>query len=173
MMVKQYLSEGVRHLDFGAGDGDFVRLLVDRAVPTAAFEPSFSRQAVIAGGLDGAPSFIGCIGLNYEGNPFDVIFVFEVIEHILDDDLAETFALIHLLLAPNGRLIITIPNNEDIELASVVDPRGEILFHRWQHVRSLNRQSLSQMLERFGFSLIALRMRSNSATASSPLARAA
>jgi SAM-dependent methyltransferase len=154
MVAKQYLSQSGRHLDFGAGDGDFVRLLVDRGVPTAAFEPSPARQAVIAACLDGRSPFLGCIGPDYRGVPFDVIFMFEVIEHILDDNLADTFALLDRLLAPNGRLIITTPSNEDLELACAVDPRGEILFHRWQHVRSLTRQSLSEILERFGFSLI-------------------
>jgi hypothetical protein len=154
MLVRPYLSESRRHLDFGAGDGDFVRLLVDRGVPTAALEPSPARQAVIANRLGGASRFLGCIGSDYQGSPFDVIFMFEVIEHIPDDNLADTFALIQLLLAPNGCLIITTPNNEDLELASAVDPRGQVLFHRWQHVRSLTRESLSQILERFGFSLI-------------------
>jgi hypothetical protein len=43
MLVGQYLSESKRHLDFGAGDGNFVRLLVDHGMPTAAFEPSPAR----------------------------------------------------------------------------------------------------------------------------------
>src|SRR6516164_61960 len=64
-LVRQYLSESRRHLDFGAGDGDFVRLLVDCGVPTAAFEPSPARQAVIANRLAGAPRFLGCIGSDY------------------------------------------------------------------------------------------------------------
>ena len=154
MLVRQYLSEGGRHLDFGAGDGDFVRLLVDRGMPTAAFEPSPVRQAVIADRLSGAARFLGCIGSDYRGSLFDVIFMFEVIEHIPEDNLADTFALIRLLLAPNGRLIITTPNNEDLELASAVDPRGQLLFHRWQHIRSLTGESLSELLQRFGFSMI-------------------
>ena len=154
MLVKQYLSESKRHLDYGAGDGDFVRLLVDRRVPTAALEPSPARQAVIADRLGGASRFLGCIDAGYRGSPFDVIFMFEVIEHIPDGTLEDTFALIQLLLAPDGRLIITTPNNEDLELASAVDPRGQMLFHRWQHVRSVTRESLSELLQRFGFSLI-------------------
>lgn len=155
MLVRQYLSENGRHLDFGAGDGDFTHLLVDRGIATAAFEPSAARQAVIWSRLNNrSPPFLGCIGPDYRGAPFDVIFMFEVVEHILDDSLDDTFALLQRLLAPEGQLIITTPNNEDLELASVVDPRGEVLFHRWQHVRSLTRQSLSDLLERFGFSLI-------------------
>ena len=77
--------------------------------------------------------------------------MFERIEHIPDDKLAETFALIQLLPAPNGCLIITTPNNEDRDLASAVDPRGQVLLHRWRHLRSLTSESLSDLLERFGF----------------------
>ena len=154
MLVRQYLLENGRHLDFGAGDGDFVRLLVDRGVPTAAFEPSPARQAVLVDRLGEDPRFLGCVGSGYQGSSFDVVFMFEVIEHIPDGNLDDAFALIQLLLAPEGRLIITTPNNEDLELASAVDPRGQVLFHRWQHVRSLTPESLSELLGRFGFSLI-------------------
>src|SRR6516162_6887988 len=62
MLVRQYLLENGRHLDFGAGDGDFVRLLVDRGVPTAAFEPSPARQAVLVDRLGEDPRFLGCVG---------------------------------------------------------------------------------------------------------------
>ncbi len=154
LLVRQYLVDGGRHLDFGSGDGDFARLLVDRGVPTACFEPSPARQAAIAARLGGASGFLGCIGPDHDGPPFDVIFMFEVIEHILDDNLADTFRLLDRLLAPNGLLIITTPNNEDLELASAVDPRGEILFHRWQHVRAFNRETLRELIERFGFASI-------------------
>jgi hypothetical protein len=46
------------------------------------------------------------------------------------------------------------PKQRDLDLASAVDPRGQVLFHHWRHLRSLTSESLSDLLARFGFSLI-------------------
>ncbi len=154
--IRPYLDPAGRHLDFGSGDGHFVRHLVAHGFPTAAFEPSRGRQATISANVGEAPGFLGFVGPDYDGPRFDVICMFEVVEHILEEALPEAFALIERLLAPEGLLIITTPNNEDLELASAVDPRGEVLFHRWQHVRSLTTDSLSELLNRFGFAPVVI-----------------
>jgi SAM-dependent methyltransferase len=151
MAAKRYLRRGGRHLDFGAGDGHFARHLVNDGFPTAAFEPSPSRQAAIAENIRNSTGFLGCIGPDYEGPPFDVIFMLEVIEHILEEALPAVFKLLDRLLAHDGLLIITVPNREDLDLAAAVDPRDKVVFHRWQHVRSVSAESLTEVLSRFGF----------------------
>jgi SAM-dependent methyltransferase len=154
MAAKRYLRRGGRHLDFGAGDGHFARLLVNDGFPTAAFEPSPSRQAAIAENIGTSSLFLGCIGPDYQGPPFEVIFMLEVIEHILDEALPSVFALLNRLLAPDGLLIISTPNQEDLELNAAVDPRDKMMFHRWQHVRSVSAGSLTDLLARFGLAPI-------------------
>ncbi len=149
--IRPYLDPSKRVLDFGSGDGHFVRHLVANGFRAAAFEPSHGRQMTIAANVGNEPGFLGFVGPDYDGPRFDVICMFEVIEHILEEALPEAFALIDRLLAPDGLLIITTPNNEDLELGSCVDPRGTVLFHRWQHVRSLTVDTLSQLVGRFAF----------------------
>lgn len=151
MAAKRYLRRGGRHLDFGAGDGHFARHLVNDGFPTAAFEPSPSRQAAIAANIGTSSLFLGCIGPDYQGPPFEVIFMLEVIEHILEDALPDVFALLNRLLVHDGLLIISTPNQEDLELNAAVDPRDKVIFHRWQHVRSVSAESLTDLLARFGF----------------------
>src|SRR5437764_10402413 len=72
--VAPYLSRDDRLLDFGAGDGDFVRLLVEQGFQAAAFEPSAERRAALSAGMADAPSFLGCVGPEYQGEPFDAVF---------------------------------------------------------------------------------------------------
>ncbi len=154
MAAKRYLRHGARHLDFGAGDGHFARHLVNDGFPTAAFEPSPSRQAAIAANMGTSNLFLGCIGPDYRGPAFEVIFMLEVIEHILEEALPDVFELLDRLLAPDGLLIISTPNREDLELNAAVDPRDKVMFHRWQHVRSVSAESLTELLSRFGFAPI-------------------
>jgi SAM-dependent methyltransferase len=151
MAAMHYLRPGDRHLDFGAGDGHFARHLINGGFACAAFEPSPGRQAAIAGNIGNSSNFLGCIGPDYEGPPFEVIFMLEVIEHVLEEALPAVFELLDRLLARDGLLIITTPNREDLELGAAVDPRDKVVFHRWQHVRSISAESLTELLARFDF----------------------
>ena len=75
----------------------------------------------------------------------------EVIEHILDEQLDETLGRLAALTKPAGTLVVTTPNNEDLDLGMAYCPVSNLLFHRWQHVRSFTRETLCAVLDRFGF----------------------
>ena len=82
---------------------------------------------------------------------FDVAFLIEVIEHLYDAELDRTLSLLRDLIRPGGSLIATTPNDEDRAPSLIRSPESGRLFHRWQHVRSWSRQSLSQLLAGAGF----------------------
>jgi hypothetical protein len=75
----------------------------------------------------------------------------EVIEHILDEQLDATLRRLADLTRPGGILVVTTPNNEDLELGMVYCPVSNTLFHRWQHVRSFTDISLAALLAQYGF----------------------
>ena len=75
----------------------------------------------------------------------------EVIEHILDEQLEATLERIADLTRPGGILVVTTPNNENLELGMAYCPVSNILFHRWQHVRSFTDLSLVGLLSSYGF----------------------
>ncbi|MEA2757314.1 MAG: hypothetical protein QOJ54_3603 [Aliidongia sp.] len=143
--VRWHLVPGERHLDFGGGDGDFAALLAEEGFPTAVYEPSAERAARVAEKLAGRPGFLGTIGHDDEAQ-FDTIFLVEVIEHVLDADLPAVLARLDRLLAPGGRIIISTPNNEDLEENFAFEPVQGVLFHRWQHQRSFVRDALSALM---------------------------
>jgi 2-polyprenyl-3-methyl-5-hydroxy-6-metoxy-1,4-benzoquinol methylase len=148
--VKWHLTPGARHLDFGAGDGDFVELLATGGYPAAAFESSERRRRALLERLAGKAGFLGAIGPDAR-ETFDAVFMIEVIEHILDEQVGSTLELIRRFLNPSGRLVVTTPNSENLDHAMCVCPTDGSVFHRWQHVRSFSAESLTALLNEHGF----------------------
>jgi SAM-dependent methyltransferase len=152
--VRWHLVPGQRHLDFGGGDGDFAALLAEEGYPTAVWEPSPARAARVEAKLEGQPGFLGTIGpetqIRDQGQ-FDTIFLVEVIEHVLEDELPSVLAQLDRLLAPGGKLVISTPNDEDLEQNFAFEPEQGVLFHRWQHQRRFVAGSLTQLLAGHGF----------------------
>ena len=137
-------------LDFGAGGGELVRMLCERGYKAAAYEPAENRVASLELSLARTPGFLGLISKGATRN-FDVVLMTEVIEHVLDEELDATLNCLAELTKPGGTLIVTTPNNEDLELGTVYCPVSNLLFHRWQHVRSFTDETLADLLCRYGF----------------------
>jgi 2-polyprenyl-3-methyl-5-hydroxy-6-metoxy-1,4-benzoquinol methylase len=150
-----HLKSQGRHLDFGAGDGDLVRALIERGYATAACEPAGVRSAKIALDIAHHPKFLGLIK-DDSPDRFDVVLMIEVIEHILEKDLDSALQKVRSLLAAGGTLIVTTPNAEDLDLSSAYCPNCDSLFHRWQHVRSFTPESLAALLFAYGFECLFL-----------------
>lgn len=143
-----------RVLDFGAGDGDLIELMCARGLRVAAYEPSKNRTETLKERLRSQKNFLGAINLTSKES-FDVVMLVEVIEHILDEYLDDTLKLLARFTKPGGILIVTTPNNEDLDLGMTYCPVSNTLFHRWQHVRSFTPDSLVSLLAGYGFEAIA------------------
>jgi 2-polyprenyl-3-methyl-5-hydroxy-6-metoxy-1,4-benzoquinol methylase len=148
--LRPYLRPQGHHLDFGAGDGSLAALLAADGFAVAALEPASERRAGIEALLHSSQNFLGAIGPD-STESFDVVLMVEVVEHILDAELDSAFGLVRRLLRPGGTLIVTTPNDEDLDLGMSLCPVTGLLFHRWQHIRSFTPESLSAVLQRFGF----------------------
>lgn len=146
--VEHHLPKNGRILDFGAGNGELVELLLERGYEVAAYEPSLGRANYLLNRLGSRDGFLGVFGADAEEH-FDAVLMIEVIEHILDQELDRALRLVHDLLREGGKLIVTTPNNEDLELGMVYCPITNMLFHRWQHVHSFTADSLSLLLSRY------------------------
>lgn len=149
-LMEPYLDTHSRYLDFGAGDGDLVAAMMRKGYRTAAYEPNKNRLDKLHLAVLEHPNFLGVVG-DDEPEPFDGIYMVEVIEHILDPDVEKVFRHVRRLLKRDGLLIITTPLAEDLELNAAFCPSCEILFHRWQHVRSFTVDTLTQFMVQQGF----------------------
>ncbi len=150
LAIEHLLPHAGTILDFGAGDGYLIRLLCERGQRVAAYEPSSGRAANLQARLQDCPGFAGIRGPD-TGETFDMVIMAEVIEHILDEEYEATLSRLAALVRPAGLLVITTPNNEDLERAMAYCPVSNLLFHRWQHVRSFTAESLASSLSKAGF----------------------
>ena len=87
-------------------------------------------------------------------NKVDFIFCCEVIEHLYDKNLSTILKSAKNLISDKGLILFTTPNNEDLTKSLICNPIDGSLFHRWQHVRSWNRDNLTKKLTQFGFKVI-------------------
>lgn len=76
----------------------------------------------------------------------------ETIEHIIDDFLTPTLNEFYRILKPcTGRLLITTPNDEDLDIGTVFCPVCNSVFHYYQHLRKFNKHSLKSFMDSHGF----------------------
>lgn len=140
-------------LDYGCGPGHLLPHLLDAgfAVQGADITRDTIGSAV---SLDGRKNFLGFSTIDdllAEGRKFDAIFLIEVVEHLDDHWLAKTLDQVHALLKKGGSLIVTTPNEENLEDNMVYCPVSNLIFHRWQHMRSWSETTLAAALARHGF----------------------
>ena len=152
--IAHVLPKDGRILDFGAGDGDLIELMCARGLHVAAYEPSEGRNQNLQKRVAGHPNFLGTVNTE-SSESFDVVMLVEVIEHILEEQLDSTLQLLARFTRLGGTLIVSTPNNEDLDLSMAYCPVSNTLFHRWQHVRSFTAESLASLLTRYGFEEIA------------------
>ena len=145
---------GKRVLDFGAGHGDLLAHLFERGVAASALEFSERSARSVWDRFASEPLFGGIevaegLPSPYPTGSFDVVFLVEVAEHLLDEQVAPTVREVQRLLAPGGHVVVTVPNAEELLFEQVHCPDCGATFHRWQHQRSLTAPSLAEMFDVF------------------------
>lgn len=151
--VVRHSRGGGRLLDVGANLGYFAREAATRfdaiGIEPGAQTVSWGREHL------GAPVQVGSIE---DPHPeftrrFDAITMFDVIEHLPDP--AQALARCREWLAPGGRLFLTTPDTGSL--------MARLLGRHWyyidltEHISLFSRQSLSTLLARTGFRIVATR----------------
>jgi 2-polyprenyl-3-methyl-5-hydroxy-6-metoxy-1,4-benzoquinol methylase len=143
-------------LDYGSGVGYFVPHLAALGLEVAAADHSEAAVAATNARNAGIAGFVGAASpeaLVAGGRSFDAIVSIEVIEHLSDEYLTGFFASLRKLVAPDGIVIITTPNDEDLHASETYCPHCEQVFHRWQHLRSWTAESLAAAVSANGFAV--------------------
>jgi SAM-dependent methyltransferase len=144
---------GKRVLDFRCGPGDLLFHLFQRGIAAAGVEPSAKAAGQTAARFKTEPLFRGVSTDSRElaDGSFDVVLFVEGVEHLLDDEIAPTLAEVKRLLAPGGAVFATAPNSEDLDSTKYRCPDCGGVFHQYQHMRSLDPESISNLFESAGF----------------------
>lgn len=148
-----------RVVDYGAGTGFLLEELLAAGVQCGAVEFGEDVVSALSSRFSNRNGFLGARDnrdlIDWQGS-FDAAFLLEVVEHLYDADLQDCLSAIRRLLKPGGSLIVTTPNDEDRGRSFICSPESGLLFHRYQHVRSWNAQSLGDVLTASGFDVSAI-----------------
>lgn len=139
-------------VDMGCGRGDLIALLLGAGY--AAFGTDQSQASVdgVNARFRGNPLFKGAaVGSSLRDSVADTVFMLEVVEHMDDRALKVAIADAGRIMKSGGRLVITTPNDEDLQPAKRMCPECGAVFHHMQHVRSWTAESLSLFLSDLGF----------------------
>lgn len=149
--VQAFLAPGGRHLDFGAGSGHVLQILLEKGFLAAGFDPSLERSHALVAKIGQREKFLGVVGTN-SLEQFDVVLCMEVAEHLLDQDFTAVIDRVSKFVKPGGYLIASTPNNENLRYASVYCPVCDTSFHPWQHVRNFSYEQFETVFRGRGFS---------------------
>jgi len=135
-------------LDVGCGDGYLLSRLSARGISVSGVElaPARVRQAetrLAAAGIEADIRIGQAESLPFADGSFDLVVCSEVLEHLVDPAVA--VGEIRRVLKPGGRLVITVPRNEDIPVQRCVHC-GK-LTPRDGHLHRFDAASLRSLLE--------------------------
>lgn len=158
-IARLFGMKGGRVLDYGCGPGYLSRQLAISRFNTTGIEHSAASAESANLRLEGLECWNGCyttgtLPESLARDAFEWVFSVEAYEHLREEWIPEYFLGIRKYLKKNGYLLITTPNEENLDDNLVVCPCCESKFHRWGHLRSVSSSSLRQLAESFGFEVL-------------------
>jgi SAM-dependent methyltransferase len=152
--LDKYFSGSEAILDYGCGTGLLLARLAEQGYRVAGSDTSEQSLEATRDRLRKYDNFLGAFtpdALVAEDRQFDTVLAVELVEHLHDDWLDHSLAILRRLLKQNGRIIVTTPNQERLEDSLLMCPCCRTVFHRWQHVRAWSQTSLTDYVEQRGF----------------------
>jgi SAM-dependent methyltransferase len=156
-LVEGYVKDLGEVADFGCGPGYFLELLLQRGVRCWALDYSQKSLDQVVSRFGNHPDFAGAAvidGPTLHSLRVDTVFCLETLEHLLPEHVDETLDFLHAILRPGGKLVLTVPNEERLEVADTFCPQCRHVFHRWQHLSSWSAAKLQSLLNKHGFAPI-------------------
>lgn len=152
--VRIFVPRRARILDYACGTGALTAHLLRAGFSVGACDLSPDSVEYVQKTHAGHPAFLGASTIDslVAGTErFDAVVLVELFEHLDAPALTRVMADLHKVLVPDGRIIVTTPNDEDLDIETVYCPCCNYTFHRWQHMRSWNKKNLPTYLALHGF----------------------
>ena len=149
---------GEQVLDWGCGRGALIEAFIARGATGWGVDASreavqHTRKRLEKQARFGGAYLVSEVEQIFAEGSIDTVTCIETVEHIDDATFARLLAQVRRLLRPSGTLLVSTPNEENLEAAAVYCPFCESFFHPMQHVRSWSAESLTRAIEDAGFSV--------------------
>jgi len=142
-------------LDFGCGPGYLCEELVEHGVDVWGAEPSPQSRDEANRRLSGHGNWRGAWEPGEldkrKFGAFDLVTCVETLEHVPAKEEQGFLRSLRRLIRPGGRLFLTVPNEENLSNNRSYCPFCDSEFHTMQHMRALDRVTLSRVLFEAGF----------------------
>lgn len=133
-------------LDIGAATGFFMSIAKKRGFNVVGVELSdFAARKGRENGLDIVTGDL--LNTNFEGESFDVVTMFDVLEHVPDPK--KLISEVSRILKPNGLIIVNTPDAESM-WAKVLGKRWQLIMPP-EHINYFSPKNLSKYLEDNGY----------------------
>lgn len=146
------LSRATRVIDVGCAGGAFPKAAHDLGCSVVGIEPSrwLSKVGREEFGLDIRSGILSDFA--FEEASFDVVTLWDVIEHLLDPN--EVLAEVQRILKPGGHLVVNYPDYGSVA--------ARLLGRRWPFLLSVHlfyftRATITRLLKRAGFEVVEIR----------------
>lgn len=140
----------VRYFDIGCGVGHSIALAAELGWEARGVE--LNEVAIATARANGRD--VTRPGDRQRAGAYDVVSMFETLEHITDPDPVLSDAA--RMLAPEGVIIITVPNRASFEISMLRDRCFHVFggSENVGHINLFDAHGISALLERHGFSLM-------------------
>jgi SAM-dependent methyltransferase len=155
-LSKKYIKGRV--LDVGAGSGALISMLPG----SIGLDLVSKHRRMVLGDIAQLP---------FKNEVFHTIFATALLEHLDDVTLEGGIREVTRVLSRNGKVILTVPHNEELRQNMVLCPGCGARFHRYGHVRVFERGSIRSVLEDVGLKILEIRILPLGFIATQPLLR--
>ncbi|MFH1894709.1 MAG: glycosyltransferase [Patescibacteria group bacterium] len=147
--IEKFIPKTGKILDVGAATGFFIKLAEQRGWKAQGVEVSeYASKIARERGLDVATGTLE--NVNFEGNSFNLITFWDVVEHLSDPKL--TISLAHKVLEKGGVIAINTPDSGSF-IAKLLGKDWHLIVPP-EHLFLFNQENLSNLLREIGFEIL-------------------
>lgn len=146
-------------LDYGCGKGHIIGYFLRKGIQISGVDMSEEEVKIVDKKYKKNSNFKGVKlfdgeKLPFSDNEFDLITCTECIEHVLDMHMSTFLSELYRVQKKDGVILITTPNEENIQKSQICCPNCNTVYHPQGHVRSFSSYTLTDLMEKYRYKTV-------------------